>query len=112
MTTSTIFRPPVNPVRGVCRWAKRIGPDSTSGLLYIDGQLHGVHELKDDAGKIVGYCMGHGKGENRVYHKIDITWARWECDCPDFIYRRHGMDRGGCKHVRALKAALAAVARK
>lgn len=24
------------------------------------------------------------------------------CDCPDFIYRRDGLDPAGCKHVRAL----------
>jgi hypothetical protein len=27
-----------------------------------------------------------------------------ECDCPDFIYRRAGLDPSGCKHVRALVA--------
>jgi hypothetical protein len=25
-----------------------------------------------------------------------------ECDCPDFVYRRDGLDPDGCKHVRAL----------
>lgn len=24
------------------------------------------------------------------------------CDCPDYRYRRQGLDYGGCKHVRAL----------
>jgi hypothetical protein len=27
-----------------------------------------------------------------------------ECDCPDFVYRRAGLDPAGCKHVRALVA--------
>ena len=27
-----------------------------------------------------------------------------ECDCPDFIFRRAGLDPHGCKHVRALVA--------
>jgi len=26
------------------------------------------------------------------------------CDCPDFIYRRDGIDTAGCKHVQALVA--------
>jgi hypothetical protein len=26
------------------------------------------------------------------------------CDCPDFVYRRDGLDPLGCKHVRALRA--------
>ena len=25
-----------------------------------------------------------------------------ECDCPDFTYRRDGIDPAGCKHVQAL----------
>jgi hypothetical protein len=25
-----------------------------------------------------------------------------ECDCPDFIFRRDGLDPAGCKHVQAL----------
>src|SRR5258708_7210793 len=24
------------------------------------------------------------------------------CDCPDFIYRRDGLDPTGCKHIQAL----------
>ncbi|WP_435016550.1 hypothetical protein TA3x_004119 [Tundrisphaera sp. TA3] len=24
------------------------------------------------------------------------------CDCPDFIFRRDGLDPDGCKHIRAL----------
>ncbi len=24
------------------------------------------------------------------------------CDCPDFIFRRDGLDPSGCKHIRAL----------
>ncbi len=27
------------------------------------------------------------------------------CDCPDFIFRRDGLDPDGCKHVQALVAA-------
>src|SRR3954470_21330058 len=27
-----------------------------------------------------------------------------ECDCPDYTYRRAGLDRDGCKHCRALRA--------
>lgn len=26
------------------------------------------------------------------------------CDCPDYVYRRDGLDPAGCKHVRALVA--------
>ena len=27
-----------------------------------------------------------------------------ECDCPDFVFRRDGLDPDGCKHVQALVA--------
>ncbi len=27
-----------------------------------------------------------------------------ECDCPDFVFRREGIDPDGCKHVKALVA--------
>jgi hypothetical protein len=27
-----------------------------------------------------------------------------QCDCPDFIFRRDGLDPCGCKHVKALVA--------
>ena len=27
-----------------------------------------------------------------------------ECDCPDFVFRRDGLDPAGCKHVQALVA--------
>lgn len=27
-----------------------------------------------------------------------------ECDCPDFLFRRAGIDPSGCKHVRAMVA--------
>jgi hypothetical protein len=26
------------------------------------------------------------------------------CDCPDFVFRRDGLDPAGCKHVQALAA--------
>jgi hypothetical protein len=26
------------------------------------------------------------------------------CDCPDFIFRRDGLDRRGCLHIRAMLA--------
>ncbi len=36
----------------------------------------------------------------------DVAQTRFgpECDCPDFIFRRSGLDPDGCKHVQALTA--------
>ena len=43
------------------------------------------------------------KADGTVY---DVSQTRFglECDCPDFIFRRDGLDPGGCKHVKALVA--------
>ncbi|MEW4570440.1 hypothetical protein AB1L88_21450 [Tautonia sp. JC769] len=36
--------------------------------------------------------------------RYDVSQAHHglTCDCPDFIYRRDGLDPLGCKHIRAL----------
>lgn len=38
--------------------------------------------------------------------RYDVSQTRHgaSCDCPDFIYRRDGLDPLGCKHIRALVA--------
>lgn len=41
------------------------------------------------------------KGDGTSY-EVAQTCHGPTCDCPDFIYRREGIDPGGCKHVRAL----------
>ncbi len=37
--------------------------------------------------------------------RYDVTETAYgaSCDCPDFIFRRDGLDPEGCKHVRALR---------
>ncbi|HEU5116418.1 MAG TPA: hypothetical protein VFT74_07035 [Isosphaeraceae bacterium] len=37
--------------------------------------------------------------------RYDVTETAYgaSCDCPDFIFRRDGLDPQGCKHVRALR---------
>jgi hypothetical protein len=41
------------------------------------------------------------KADGVVY---DLAESRHgpSCDCPDYIFRRDGLDPAGCKHVRAL----------
>jgi hypothetical protein len=41
------------------------------------------------------------KADGAVY---DLSETRYgpSCDCPDFVFRRDGLDPAGCKHVRAL----------
>jgi hypothetical protein len=43
------------------------------------------------------------KSDGALY---DVTQTLFgpQCDCPDFVFRRDGLDRSGCKHVKALVA--------
>jgi hypothetical protein len=44
------------------------------------------------------------KTDGTVYDVVQTRYGA-ECDCPDFIFRREGIDPSGCKHVKALVAA-------
>ena len=41
------------------------------------------------------------KGDGVAYDVAQTSFGL-QCDCPDFIFRRDGIDPDGCKHVRAL----------
>jgi hypothetical protein len=43
------------------------------------------------------------KADGSVYHVAQHAYGA-ECDCPDFIFHRDGMDPTGCKHIKALAA--------
>lgn len=44
------------------------------------------------------------KEDGTIYDVVQTPYGP-ECDCPDFIFRRDGLDPQGCKHVQALVAA-------
>jgi hypothetical protein len=41
------------------------------------------------------------KADGAVY---DLSETRYgpSCDCPDYVFRRDGLDPSGCKHIKAL----------
>lgn len=41
------------------------------------------------------------KTDGAVYDLAETRYGP-SCDCPDYIFRRDGLDPAGCKHVRAL----------
>lgn len=41
------------------------------------------------------------KDDGALYDVIQTRFGP-TCDCPDFIFRRDGLDPSGCKHIRAL----------
>jgi hypothetical protein len=90
------------PVAGFCKWVVPIGPVSHTGVLEINRTVYTVTVLYLD-GRTAGYQLEKLGGP--VYD-IDATAPEWRCDCPDAIYRERE-----CKHVRAVRAALAAAAK-
>jgi uncharacterized Zn finger protein len=49
-------------------------------------------------------------GGREALYDVDVRVEPWTCDCPDATF--HAERPGGCKHVLALKAALAAAAKQ
>jgi hypothetical protein len=41
------------------------------------------------------------KGDGTIYDVASTTHGP-VCDCPDYIFRRDGLDPSGCKHIKAL----------
>jgi hypothetical protein len=44
------------------------------------------------------------KSDGRTYHVHEDEHGI-ACDCPDYVWKREGLDPQGCKHVRALVGA-------
>ena len=104
-------QPKVNPVHGACRWVVPLGPESGAGVLEIrKGGRADLYEVVAfrEAGVLVGFRLNKVTGGKEAFYDIDCrpSWG-WQCDCPDATF--HPERPGGCKHVLALKAALAAL---
>lgn len=41
------------------------------------------------------------KGDGTLYDVAQTEYGP-QCDCPDYIFRRDGLDPAGCKHIKAL----------
>ena len=41
------------------------------------------------------------KDDGTIYDVAQTTYGP-ECDCPDYLFRRDGLDPAGCKHIKAL----------
>lgn len=118
MTILSKSRSPRKPARethGTCYLTHHGYPtleralDSGNALLTIHAQRctnYLVQRLSDPDGETVGYRLMKLTDYivDRKIYDIDITLGYgWQCDCPDAV----SQDRE-CKHVRSLRAALAA----
>jgi hypothetical protein len=90
-------QPKAKPVAGTCRWILPIGETGT-GVLEINGTAYEVTVFKEEGG-VAGYRLQKFNGPA---YDIDARLDQWTCDCPDATYRERE-----CKHVKALRAALA-----
>ena len=102
MATITRSRKPVKPVSGTCSWLSKPNRHHQGGVLEINGTAYTVDAIFDDEDRLIGHRLC--KADGGMY---DIDRATGRCDCPDATFRP---DRpGGCKHSKALQAALRAV---
>ncbi len=89
MPTLPRLRPPVQPtirsltIRDVEYHVQRLQP--------LDPDVTHAYRLTKQAGNGDVYDVHH-----------DQHGAH--CTCPDFVYKREGLDPSGCKHVKALRA--------
>lgn len=71
-------------------------------LLQIDRTLYRLRPVRDDPGESArGIRLSKPDGTE---YDVEQTPFGPTCDCPDFIFRREGLDPTGCKHIKALVA--------
>jgi hypothetical protein len=71
-------------------------------FLSMDETLYAIRPIPvDGAGPTRIFRLN--KFDGTAYDVVETVRGP-QCDCPDFIFRREGIDPGGCKHVRALVA--------
>ncbi len=104
MSIATRSRKVLQPARGVCRWLTKPNARHEGGLLEINGASYEVLPLLDGEA-LAGYRLLKADG---AMYDLDVTHEPWRCDCPDATF--HPERPGGCKHAKALRAALAALA--
>lgn len=69
-------------------------------ILTIDEMLYAVQGLACDAA-VARKAFRLTKLDGTLYDVAETVHGP-ECDCPDYIFRRDGLDPQGCKHIRAL----------
>ncbi|WP_422923964.1 hypothetical protein [Singulisphaera sp. PoT] len=98
MTSSmTLGRPVEKTVRRRPAALARFGM-----VLAINGGRYRVRPIPCDR-TAASRCFELRKEDETTYHVSQHVHGP-ECDCPDFIFHRAGIDPAGCKHIKALAA--------
>ncbi len=71
-------------------------------FLTINQTLYAVHPLECEP-SAARRAFRLNKADGTLYDVAQTQDGPY-CDCPDFIFRRDGIDAAGCKHVQALVA--------
>ncbi len=71
-------------------------------ILTIRDRLYAIRKVACDP-SVADKAFRLLKDDGALYDVIQTRHGP-SCDCPDFIFRRDGLDPAGCKHVRALVA--------
>jgi hypothetical protein len=79
-------------------------PDTCRLTVTIRGADYRARPIPNDAFAGSGRAWSLRKLGTDERHHVVETMHGAECDCPDFVFRRDGLDPAGCKHVRALRA--------
>jgi hypothetical protein len=81
----------IRPARAVCRLT-----------IAINGKDYLVNpNLTDGSAALKAYRLTKTDG---TAYDAALTVHGLTCDCPDFIFRRDGIDPEGCKHIKAMVA--------
>src|SRR5262245_53067382 len=88
------------PVSGTCRWIRKPSRDARA-ILAINGVHYAIWFIHEGE-RLTGFRLMSAAG--KVY---DLPVSLDDCSCPDSTFRPRP---GGCKHVKSLRAALAALA--
>jgi hypothetical protein len=81
----------LRPARAVCRLTIAI-----NGMDYLVNPT-----LTDESAALKAYRLTKTDG---TAYDAALTEHGLTCDCPDFIFRRDGIDPEGCKHIKAMVA--------
>src|SRR5689334_7450639 len=77
------------PARAVCRLT-----------MAINGVDYGVEPNAPGASAVLkAYRLKKADG---TAYDVALTDFGLTCDCPDFLFRRDGIDPAGCKHIKAM----------
>lgn len=80
----------------------RLAAPASQLLLVINRTVYRVKPIRcDPTGAVRAFRL---KKPDGTLYDVAQTQFGAQCDCPDFVYRRDGLDPDGCKHVKSLVA--------